>query len=347
MACAGALLMLSCLSVYVNPAKAWLLVPLEILFWPLTLLNILLLIWALLRRSKAFLIPLVALIPSFLVLGRFVQFGKPAAPEGETLKIVSYNVGRFRSYPDRLDSRACMDSVFRFLRESDADVICLQEFYLPNDGSSVNGIISRRMRGWHITSRTYTGLKGRFGNVTLSRYEPVRKGCMDFDSSANLAVWADYLIDGRMLRVYNCHLESYNISPAGLANAVFGKEGNKGLEETGRRVRKSIRQRSQQVDRIFKDIYASPVESVICGDFNDSPLSYTYQKTVRGHLDSFREAGRGLGASFPSRLPVIRLDYILPPDDMTVCSYSCPAVDYSDHRPVISEITFKQSSDSR
>ena len=60
MACAGALLMLSCLSVYVNPAKAWLLVPLEILFWPLTLLNAFLLLWALLRRSKASLIPLLA-----------------------------------------------------------------------------------------------------------------------------------------------------------------------------------------------------------------------------------------------------------------------------------------------
>ena len=338
MACAGALLLLSCLSVYVNPAKAWLLVPLEILFWPLTLLNAFLLLWALLRRSKAAFIPLLALVPSFLVLGRFIQFGNSPVPEGDSLKILSYNVGRFRSCRETPDSRACMDSVFRFLRESDADIICLQEFYLPNDGHGVNEIVARKMRGWHPTSWTYTGRKGRFGNVILSRYEPVRKGYMDFDSSANLAVWADYRIDGRTLRVYNCHLESYNISPAGIANAVFGRDGN--LEETGRRVRRSIRQRSQQVDRIFKDIYASPVESVICGDFNDSPLSYTYQKTTRGHRDCFREAGRGIGSSFPSRLPVIRLDYILPAESMEVCFYACPAVHYSDHRPVISEIRF-------
>ena len=200
--------------------------PLEILFWPLTLLNAFLLLWALLRRSKAAFIPLLALVPSFLVLGRFIQFGNSPVPEGDSLKILSYNVGRFRSCRETPDSRACMDSVFRFLRENDADIVRLQEFYLPNDGHGVNEIVARKMRGWHPTSWTYTGRKGRFGNVILSRYEPVRKGYMDFDSSANLAVWADYRIDGRTLRVYYCHLESYNISPAGIANAVFGKDGS-------------------------------------------------------------------------------------------------------------------------
>ncbi len=343
MACAAGLLLLSCLSEVVNPAKAWLLVPLEILFWPLLAVNLFLVVWSLLRRSKAVFIPLVAIVPALFFLGRYVQFkGADGPAEGErSVKVVSYNVGRFRSYPNRLSSQACQDSVIRFLRSTDADIICLQEFYVAN-GQSIQVLMQSLLSGYVPTYYLYTGKKGKFGNVILSRYPLRNKGHVEFDSSVNLALWADYRIGDQTVRVYNCHLESYNISPAGLAEKLRGKRDKEVIEDTGRKMRRSIRQRASQVEQVFKEIDNSPVAAIICGDFNDTPLSYTYYKTMRGHRDSFKQAGKGIGASYPSSLPFIRLDYILCPRTMRAVSYDCPRLKYSDHRPVATEFVFEK-----
>lgn len=343
MAIPAGLLLSSCVSVLVNPAKAWLLVPLEILFWPLLLVNLFLAIWAVFRKSRAIVIPVLAMLPACFFLGRFIQFkGGEGSPE-DSIKVISYNVGRFRSYPRKMDARTCQDSVIAFLRRTDADIICLQEFYMLNGGGQAAVLLGALMKGYKPAYYLYTGKKGRFGNVTLSRYPIKDKGHIDFDSSVNLAVWSDCRIGTQTIRVYNCHLESYNISPAGILENLRGKRDKEVLEDTGRKMRRSIKHRASQVDKIFTEMDNSPVPSIICGDFNDPPLSYTYHKTMRGHKDCFREAGSGIGASYPSTLPTVRLDYILIPREMQATGYDCPAVKYSDHRPVVAEISFKNS----
>ena len=53
------LLILSYASIVVNPAKIWLISLVGIFFIPLSILNLILLLWALKRRSRSFLIPLL------------------------------------------------------------------------------------------------------------------------------------------------------------------------------------------------------------------------------------------------------------------------------------------------
>ena len=67
------LLILSYASIVVNPAKIWLISLVGIFFIPLSILNLILLLWALKRRSRSFLIPLLALLPAFFFVGRYVQ----------------------------------------------------------------------------------------------------------------------------------------------------------------------------------------------------------------------------------------------------------------------------------
>ena len=95
------LLFLSYASIVVNPAKVWFISLLGIFFVPLSILNLLLLLWAIKRLSKSFLIPLLALLPAFFFAGRYVQFDSDEdriarmSHTGNTIKVVSYNVGRF------------------------------------------------------------------------------------------------------------------------------------------------------------------------------------------------------------------------------------------------------------
>lgn len=333
---AASLLVVSYFTFAFNPVKVWVVSLFGIAFLPLFLLNLFLLIWAILRRSRAVMIPLLALIPSLFFIGRYVQVNpaKDFDAPGPDTKIVSYNVGRFAPpKKSRIDDRReCLDSVAAFLRGTDADVICLQEFYLPYP-EDPKTILASEFPGYKTSYYLYTSKSGYYGNVILSRY-PIRdKGFVKFDNSTNLAVFTDLEIGERTVRVYDCHFESYNISPSGVIKSL--RNGSDVLEETGRKMRSGIRRRPVQVDQVISNIASSPVESLVCGDFNDSPLSYTYFKLRQQRRDSFADAGRGFGATYSVLWPLLRIDYVLAPKFMQAYSHRTPHVRYSDHYPVI------------
>ena len=106
-------------------------------------------------------------------------------------------------------------------------------------------------------------------------------------------------------------------------------------------MKKSIRRRPQQVDLVMSDIEKCPVPSIVAGDFNDNPMSYTYYRLTKGRKDTFVEAGKGFGSTYSIFWPSIRIDYILFPKQFSAVSYSVPHKKYSDHYPVISEINLK------
>ena len=167
---AAFLLFLTYSSMVVNPAKAWYMTVLGLLFIPIVLLNILLLFWAVKRRSKSFMIPLIALLPSAIFIGRYFQFSSGAAEQsGETsVRMVSYNVGHFMlgskpAFKGDEGRKACMDSVVRFIKETDADIVCLQEVDLDGEydvSKFINCIIIRLIAG--LTGDLFLSFKDRF-----------------------------------------------------------------------------------------------------------------------------------------------------------------------------------------
>lgn len=335
------LLVLSYLTVVVNPAEAWVVTVLGLMFVPLSFVNFILILWALKRRSKAIVIPLLAFLPSLFFLGRYVQLGgaDDVEAEGTHLKMISYNVGTFTQVDKSVqmsERQQCADSIFAFLLAQDADIICLQEFHV-DDIDKVRQYLRRNFRGYKA-EYFINHQNGRgSGNVTLSRFPAVDKGRINFDESANLALYTDYEVEGRSFRVYNCHFQSYGISFNGMVRAMNERD-DEAFAETGRKVKKSILMRPKQVNQVFDHIEDSPMEAFICGDFNDNPMSYTYHRLTRGRKDSFVENGRGVGATLSYFWPMLRIDYILFPDSFTGVSHDVVRLPYSDHYPVISEI---------
>ena len=339
MTAAAGLLLLSYLSMFVNPARAWFMSLFGLAYIPLLFLNGFLLVWALFRRSRAAWIPLLVLLPSVFLFGRYVRFSSHASgqPAEGDIRIISYNVGRFALSEDRVSSEACMDSVMRFLRDQDADLICLQEFWM-RDPSSVRSFLQRRFRGYDIEYYVYPTARGCFGNVTLSRFPAKGKGKLDFEDSSNLAIYADYDIRGTRLRVYNCHFQSYSISIPRIAQALKG-DYREVFRDTEQRMRSSIIRRPRQVDMVLEDIDGCPTEAVVVGDFNDTPLSYTYRHLSRGRKDSFVEAGKGFGATYSFFRPFLRIDYILYPESMSAVSHEVVRCPFSDHYPIVSTLS--------
>lgn len=346
MAIVAGLLVLSYVSILINPAKVWMISLVGLFFVPLSLLNAFLLLWAIKRLSKSFVIPLLALLPAFFFVGRYVRIDtdeervERMSEEGEHLTLISYNVGRFalQDQASGIDSRAeCIDSVFRFLRSQDADIICLQEFRV-SDADKVKSYVGRYMNGYNAEYYMFPSKNGAFGNVTLSRLPVKGKGKIKFDESANLAIYSDYEYAGERFRVYNCHFESYNVSVSGLMRGLVQRDSVV-ISSTGDKMKRSITRRPKQVDKVFEHIEQCPTETFVCGDFNDNPMSYTYYRMTRGRKDTFKEAGNGFGATFATAWPLLRIDYILCPKKYRPVSHMTPRVPYSDHYPVVSQIS--------
>ena len=339
---AAFLLFMTYASMVVNPAKAWYMTVLGLLFVPVFLLNLILLVWAIRRKSGAFIIPLLALLPSFFFIGRYFQFSSGASERtSETIKVISYNVGRFRmgsleELAPPKGRKACMDSIVNFIRNEDADIVCLQEVSLKGE-YDVNKFIHEHFPDYESGYFMFITSSGAYGNITLSRFPMVDKGRVEFGKSSNQAIFTDIKIKESTLRVYNCHFESYNISIANLAKAFRGDSTM--VRKTEMKLKRSIARRSFQVNQVMSDIEECPVEAIVAGDFNDNPMSYTYYRLRKGRKDTFVEAGKGFGATYSGLWPLVRIDYVLYPKHFKAVRHTIPRLKYSDHYPVVAEVS--------
>ena len=321
---------LSYISGYINPAKAWFMTVFGLLFVPLLLVNIGLLVWGIIRKSWFTIAPAVAILLSLTLAGRFIQFGGGDKPSGPVITVITYNVGHFSCGIATGDKVEVADKTMGYLASSGADIICLQEFYAPG-GQEITDYVAQFFPGWSVDYFVSSGTHGS-GNVTISRFPSVDRGVHDFEKSANRAVHSDYIIAGRRIRVYNCHFESYNIS---LSHFVTTRSK---VSETETKMERAITRRPRQVEEVLSDIEACSLPSIVAGDFNDNPLSYTYNRLVRGRKDAFVAAGSGFGATYSALWPLLRIVFVLYPDLFKVCSYKVDRdAPWSDHYPVITK----------
>ena len=324
------LLVLSYCSVIFDPAKFWFFTLFGLLYPVFLVVTLGLFVWALFRRSSMKGLLLVVLLPSFFFAGRYYQLPWKKVEGEPSLKVISYNVGLFVHGDNVQDRTQLADSVSAYLMRQDADIICLQEFYLPSE-INMDRWLHKHFPGYKAEYYVLTGKSGHAGNLTLSRRPVVARGKEVFEKSTNMAIWTDVKLDNSTVRIYNCHFESYNIS---LGRLVKGLSDDAFREETGLKMRRSIRERPRQVAHVLQSVNSAPVRSLVVGDFNDTPLSYTYFRLLSGRRDSFMKAGKGFGATYRALWPFLRIDYILYPKDLQAVSYEVGEATYSDHFPV-------------
>ena len=327
----AAALLLSYLALFFNPTDFRLPMFFGLYFIPILLLNLLVLLIALLKYRRALLIPVIALIPTLFLADRFVKFGREEqAVSGKPVKVLTYNVGRYSAGGRRVTANESVSNIRRLLAEQDADIVCLQEFAVPDTTAMSTYLPEYPYRAKHL-------FKGNryFGNLTLSRYPIRHVESLTFPDSRNLSLVTDIDIAGQSVRVYNCHLESYSISFTALVKRLFRKSHfTDEMAQVHGKMREATRRRSSQVDALLSSEAASPYPNLVCGDFNDTPISYTYHRLIQTKKDSFAEAGTGFGATYSVLWPMLRVDYILLPQEYTADRYETLRVPWSDHYPV-------------
>ncbi|MCL2097415.1 MAG: endonuclease/exonuclease/phosphatase family protein [Bacteroidales bacterium] len=329
-------LLLSYISVYISPAKFWLPAFFGLFFMPLLVLNFLLgIAWALLRRKIAW-VNLIALLPAILYLFLFIQVGhNMPEPSGSATKLMSYNVHLFSLWDNNRNHS--LPNFSKYIKEENPDILCLQEM-ATTDTLTVNQAFSQYPYRYYCCSKRKNGLL--FGNVTFSKYPIVNAGEFLFSETSNRCVYTDIVMRGDTIRVYNNHLQSISLNLERTALRIRKEElRNEELRQVTIKLRTAFMKRAQQVDIISAHITSSPYPAIVCGDFNDTPVSYTYRK-MKGKLnDCFTKAGRGMPSTYRGFWPAFRIDYILCAPSFQTVSYQVPKVNYSDHYPVIVQLS--------
>lgn len=353
-------LLLSYLAIYVSPVKCWYLAILGLAFPYLALLNILFLFSWLLRGRKHVMLSLIALIIGWnhhvavlqIPIGKVFGF-KPSKEElaEPKIKIVSYNVRSFNFF-EWNKNKAAREQIMDFIYSEKPDIICFQEYFIELEGKKKKKLFNPEviLKKWPYH---YASLKpapnGKFGIAVFSRYPIINKGDFKFKESDNLTIFVDLKINKDTIRLYNNHLQSYRFDKNDYAlvdsfNVAGGHSKQvSGVMRIGSRLKRAFIQRSMQTDTVASHAAKSPYPIIICGDFNDTPNSYTYQQMKGNCKDAFIEAGWGISNTYAGNFPSFRIDYILHSASYKAISYHSPRVTYSDHYPVTSVLIKKKN----
>ncbi len=332
----GGLLLIVYLSFYIPPDSFWPAPFLGLLYPYILMVNLVFVcLYALLQSRKILLSFLIILLGYQHVLN-FIQPIPNFRPSTVGLKILSYNVHYFSA--DIAKKQNDNPRILAYLQKVDADIICLQETRLFKTGKLSPDGIRDALPG--IRHYQLAHSISNAGPMTLSKFPIVRLGEIRFEHSANMVLFSDILLrPNDTIRIYNCHFQSYRITPEDYSLTDPDKTGTneQQLLEARLITKKMILAfsiRAQQSRTVAAHIRKCPYPVIVCGDFNDTPLSYTYYNLGKQLKDAFTEAGFGISSTYNGISPFFRIDYILYNQSFNAVFYRRERIDLSDHFPV-------------
>lgn len=147
------------------------------------------------------------------------------------------------------------------------------------------------------------------------------------------------LIHGDTVRVYNVHLQSIHLSNVDykFVDDIMNNKKTEELENSKnilRRLKRAFIKRSSQSDLVAEHIQNCPYSTIVCGDFNDTPASYSYNNIAQNLKDAFVESGTGFGKTYIGKFPSFRIDYILHSDKYKSYNFRTIRQKLSDHFPL-------------
>lgn len=298
------------------------------------------------------LIPLTALVimipfwdNTFQIPTLFKQIEKSSSKE---FSVLSYNVRMFDVY-EWSNIKNSSKKIFTKINTINADIVVIQEFYAENG----NGLLSESKIVSYMSKYPYkiiyydsnNKIKGS-GLAVFSKYPIEKSQFIPFKSSTNSSMSIDVKIQSKTIRLFNNHLESLRLSKEevetvdSIPDSIEPKYIDK-VKKIADKINNATSIRAKQVETLKNLIEKSPYPVVVCGDFNDTPISYAYN-TIKGKLkDPFNEHGKWFGGTHNGLFFQPRIDYILHSETFESVDFITTKVFYSDHFPILAKFQFK------
>ena len=348
--------LLACLASGLDPVEWWMIALLGLVFGYLVIALIAFILFWLVIKPRFILVSLVPMLIGYKSIAVFFalqvsekfNYQKPA----NVLRVAHWNVARFTEWK-RNNNRGSqvrlkmMDQI----KEQNADVLCLQEFYTSTDTTYYNNmhhIMKEVGYPYYYFAQRLDGEKQWFGNAIFSRRPIIDSGRLNFphERYPETLLHTDILFNRDTVRIYTTHL----------ASLQFNKEDYETIEEIKDRqrvglqsskgifgkIRRAMAQRQEQAHLIKEILSNDPYPTILTGDFNDVPNSYAYA-TIKGDQfqDVFLQRGFGIGRTFNAISPTLRIDYILATKQFDVLQFNRVVKDFSDHYMLVTDLRLR------
>lgn len=301
--------------------------------------------WTLRWRCWVF-IPIIAILSNSVYLSRVFQFPlfeaasepkeKMDTYKPDMLTLATYNVDSFNHEESGYSCR----QIAAYMKNLKADILCFQEFGINEKFDTASICATLAEWPYYYIPLSPQG-KPLLQLAVFSRYPIKENHLITYPDSKNCSLWCDIDINGRIIRIFNNHLQTTEVTrnKRKLEKELHSDNTQK-AEYAAITLTNSLdenfRKRAIQANIINHFIEESLYPVLVCGDFNSLPSSYVYQTIKSGKLqDGFTTAGHGYMYTFRYFKHLLRIDYIFHSPELKTTDYFSPNLEYSDHNPVV------------
>ena len=294
--------------------------------------------WLLFKWTRSW-IPIGGFLLAYVPISIYMPI-HPGNSAGEgDLMIISYNVC---SYGGNFKYNQGFEMVRDYLKKNEADIVCLQEdvdswrryvkqeyekFYAYNDTAVIaNHSMSFNALGIH------------------TKYPILRRERISYNSSSNgsVAWWLD--VKGDTVIVINNHFESCHLDSTDrrqYRQILHGEMPRDSMRNESQlllvKLAEANAKRCKQIDAVLDYVQQhSQYATIVCGDFNDNPISYSRHAMSQMLTDCYVTTGTGIGLSYNQKAFSFRIDHIFCSEHFTpsLCKIDSK-MDASDHNPML------------
>lgn len=345
--------LITCLIPFLSAKNWWILGYLGLAFPFILGVIILFLIFWLFVKPLYSLINILILLVGLQQIIAFFAFNKNEVfklnKNPNDIRILTWNVqyleGNATNGKERLENR---EAVLAYLASQYADIICLQEYANHNIADTLQtneqAILQKTTLNYSYFPTRDSNSKKSFstGSIIFSRYAIIDSGFINYPNSRDKLLFVDIAKGIDTFRLFTTHLFSFKFGHKEYEAIQTLKEQKENTIDASKtlyyKLKAGFQGRAIQAEIVHNATQISPYPTIICGDFNDVPNSFTYFCIKENKQDAFLKQGFGIGRTFRSISPTLRIDYILAD---TICSIKqCQVGDVklSDHYPVIADI---------
>lgn len=333
-------LVFSYLATHISPSRITLPSFFGLAYPYILVINIIFVLFWAVRLKIELLISLIAIAAGYSHFSNYMKLSVPKADKTNSFSVMSYNIRLFNYFEGSGNSEK---KIIEFLKVRQPDIICLQEFYLTGSPEQKEKSLKSALgRDYFSHMKVFGSGKNRYyGIITLSKYPIIKKGEIIHPGSSSLSIFTDILMGHDTIRIFNNHLQSIRLHrmERSLINELTvsndDKEALGEIKKISSSINKAFKVRAGQAEVLKEHIKNSPYPVIIAGDFNDTPVSYTYSKIRKGLNDAFVTSGYGAGFTYRGNYPPNRIDYILYDNSFRSVYFEIVKIRYSDHYPVI------------
>lgn len=303
------------------------------------LINLLfLLVWLLIKWRMVW-IPIIGFLLAYVPISIYMPLNRPGDISQASLKVISWNVC---SYGGNFKYEQGFETVFDYLKSQDADIVCLQE-----DADTWRRYVFKKYQEiypYNDTVMFSKSVESVNGVGIHSKYPIVRKERIKYESKCNGSVAYYLQVGNDTVIVINNHLEFTNLTVADRVRyreIIDGKVASDTVRvesmHLATKLGKASAKRALQAESVHRYVESHrdyPI--IVCGDFNDSPISYSRRTVAKGLTDCYVASGNGLGLSYFQKGFYFRIDHMLCSDHFEpIKSEIDSKIDCSDHFPLI------------